>query len=305
MEKGYRDYGHDIDNTDSVLEAGLGFAVDLDKPGGFIGRDAVVAAKAAGPLTRRLVQVLVDDPEPLMFHAEVVRRDDRPVGYVRAASYGFTLGGAVGLVMVEAGEPVNAAYLSSGTLGCRDRRHAGTRPGFRCGRCTTPTTCASRHSAMFDGRFVERGDAEYEAARTDALFNARRPSRYPAAVLEATSEADVVAGVKLAAERGWKVAVRSGGHAWAGWSVRDDALLIDLAGLREMTVDVDKLTATVSPAMRGGQDFAPFLREHGLVFPGGHCSTVGLGGYLLQGGQGWNSRHVGVGHARTCSASTS
>ena len=112
MEKGYRDYGHDIDNTDSVLEAGLGFAVDLDKPGGFVGRDAVVAKKAAGPLTRRILQVLVEDPDPLMFHAEVVRRNDRPVGYVRAASYGFTLGGAVGLVMVEAGEPVTQAYVT-------------------------------------------------------------------------------------------------------------------------------------------------------------------------------------------------
>jgi 4-methylaminobutanoate oxidase (formaldehyde-forming) len=115
MEKGYRDYGHDIDNTDSVLEAGLGFAVDLDKADGFIGRDAVIAKKAAGPLTRRLVQVVLDDPEPLMFHAEVLRRDDRPVGYLRAASYGFTLGGAVGLAMVEAGEPVTAAYLASGS----------------------------------------------------------------------------------------------------------------------------------------------------------------------------------------------
>ncbi|HEU4424237.1 MAG TPA: FAD-dependent oxidoreductase [Pilimelia sp.] len=114
LEKGYRDYGHDIDNTDSVLEAGLGFAVALDKPGGFIGRDEVAARKAAGPLTRRLVQVLVTDPEPLMFHAEVVRRDGRPVGYVRAASYGFTLGGAVGLAMVDAGEPIDAAYLTSG-----------------------------------------------------------------------------------------------------------------------------------------------------------------------------------------------
>ena len=51
MEKGYRDYGHDVDNTDSVLEAGLGFVVALDKPGGFRGRDAVRAQKAAGPLT--------------------------------------------------------------------------------------------------------------------------------------------------------------------------------------------------------------------------------------------------------------
>ena len=115
MEKGYRDYGHDIDNTDSVLEAGLGFAVDLKKPGGFIGRDAVLAKKAEGPLTRRIVQVLVKDPEPLLFHAEVVRRNGKPVGYVRAASYGHTLGGAVGLMMVEGGEPIDAAYLEKGT----------------------------------------------------------------------------------------------------------------------------------------------------------------------------------------------
>ena len=114
MEKGYRDYGHDIDNTDSVLEAGLGFAVALDKPGGFIGRDAVLAQKARGPLTRRLVQMLVTDPEPLMFHAEVVLRNGRPAGYLRSASYGFTLGGAVGLAMIDADEPVNQAYLDSG-----------------------------------------------------------------------------------------------------------------------------------------------------------------------------------------------
>ena len=114
MEKGYRDYGHDIDNTDSVLEAGLGFAVDLDKPGGFIGRDAVLARKAAGPLTRRLVQVQVLDPVPLLFHAEVVRRDGGPVGYVRAASYGFTLGGAVGLAMVDAGEPLDQGWIDAG-----------------------------------------------------------------------------------------------------------------------------------------------------------------------------------------------
>jgi len=115
MEKGYRDYGHDIDNTDTVLEAGLGFAVALDKPGGFTGRDAVVAQKAAGPLTRRLVQVLLTDPEPLMFHAEVVRRDGAEVGYLRAASYGWTLGAAVGLAMVDSGGPaVDQAWLDDG-----------------------------------------------------------------------------------------------------------------------------------------------------------------------------------------------
>jgi len=60
------------------------------------------------------VQVLVRDPEPLMFHAEVVLRDGVPVGYVRAASYGHTLGGAVGLAMIEPKVVVDAAYLGSG-----------------------------------------------------------------------------------------------------------------------------------------------------------------------------------------------
>lgn len=116
LEKGYRDYGHDIDNTDDVLEAGLGFAVALDKEH-FIGRDAVLARKARGPLTRRLVQVLVTDPKALLHHAEVVRRDGRDVGYVRAASYGHTLGGAVGLAMLDAGsEPLDQAWLDAAPL---------------------------------------------------------------------------------------------------------------------------------------------------------------------------------------------
>jgi glycine cleavage system aminomethyltransferase T len=111
MEKGYRDYGHDIDNTDSVLEAGLGFAVSYDHD--FIGRAAVEAKKAAGPLARKLVQVLLTDPEPLLFHAEPVLRDGKPVGYVRSASYGHTLGGAVALAMVEGSEPVTGAWCDA------------------------------------------------------------------------------------------------------------------------------------------------------------------------------------------------
>jgi 4-methylaminobutanoate oxidase (formaldehyde-forming) len=114
MEKAYRDYGHDIDNTDDVYETGLGFVVDLSKPD-FIGKAHCVAKKAQGPAYhRRLLQVLVKEPEPLLYHAEVVYRNDRAVGYIRMASYGHTLGGAVGLAMVEAGEPINKAYLQEG-----------------------------------------------------------------------------------------------------------------------------------------------------------------------------------------------
>jgi heterotetrameric sarcosine oxidase gamma subunit len=115
MEKGYRDYGHDIDNTDTVLETGLGFAVDFKKPGGFIGKEALLAKKNEGPLTKRLVQVLLKDSAALLFHAEVVYRDGKAVGYVRAASYGHTLGGAVGLAMLDGGGvPVDEAWLQSG-----------------------------------------------------------------------------------------------------------------------------------------------------------------------------------------------
>jgi 4-methylaminobutanoate oxidase (formaldehyde-forming) len=115
MEKGYRDFGHDIDNTDNVIEAGLGFAVDLDKPS-FIGREAGLAIKAAGIPHRRLVQVRLTDPDPLLHHGELVLRDGEVVGYVRAASYGWTLGGAVGLALLDAGEqPLAADWLKAGT----------------------------------------------------------------------------------------------------------------------------------------------------------------------------------------------
>ena len=113
MEKGYRDYGHDIDNTDNCFETGLGFAVDFNKPNGFIGLDAALKQKQATPYTRRLVQVLVKDPEPMLYHAEILKRNGKAVGYVRAGSYGHTLGGAVGLAMVEAGVPVNNDYLTN------------------------------------------------------------------------------------------------------------------------------------------------------------------------------------------------
>jgi FAD/FMN-containing dehydrogenase len=145
----------------------------------------------------------------------------------------------------------------------------------------------------FTGLFAERGQPGYEAARTGRVFNARHPDRYPAAVLLAADDADLAAGVRWARERGLRVSVRAGGHSWAVWSVRDDALLIDLGELRDMRYDPGSGVATVRPAVRGGTELAPFLAGHGRAFPGGHCESVGLGGYLLQGGQGWNGRAWG------------
>jgi FAD/FMN-containing dehydrogenase len=147
--------------------------------------------------------------------------------------------------------------------------------------------------SAFAGDLLWRGEAGYEEARVGRVFNARRPDRFPAAVLLAASEQDVIDGVRLARERGLEVSVRSGGHSWAAWSIRDDALLIDLGGLRELTYDPDTGIATAAPATRGGAELTPFLTSHGRAFTGGHCPGVGIGGFLLQGGQGWNSRRYG------------
>jgi FAD/FMN-containing dehydrogenase len=148
-------------------------------------------------------------------------------------------------------------------------------------------------SSKFHGMLWRRGDDGYEHARVGGVFNARRPQRFPAAILQAADEHDVVAGVRLARDEHLQVAVRSGGHSWAAWSVRDASLLIDLAAMREMSYDDATGIATVNPAVRGGTELAPFLTARGRAFPGGHCESVGLGGFLLQGGQGWNSRSWG------------
>ena len=113
LEKAYRDYGHDIDNMDDPYSTGLGFAVRLDKESDFIGKQACIERKAHQVFTERLVQIFLKDPEPLMFHQEIVVRNGVAVGNVRAASYGHTLGGAVGLAMIT-GDPVDAAYLEEG-----------------------------------------------------------------------------------------------------------------------------------------------------------------------------------------------
>ena len=75
--------------------------MSLKKPGDFLGKEALMERKAADTGARRLVQVLVKVPEPMMYHAEIVHRNGQPIGDVRSASYGHTLGGAVGLAMIE------------------------------------------------------------------------------------------------------------------------------------------------------------------------------------------------------------
>ena len=108
MEKAFRHYGHDITDEDHVLEAGLGFAVKTDKTpskfGDFLGRDAVLRKRQEG-VGRRMVQFMLTDPEPLLYHNEPILRGGEIVGHLTSGNYGHHLGGAMGLGYVPCAEP--------------------------------------------------------------------------------------------------------------------------------------------------------------------------------------------------------
>ena len=137
-----------------------------------------------------------------------------------------------------------------------------------------------------------RGEPGYAAARLDSVWNARKPDRHPAVIVVAESEDDVVAAVNHARERGLTVTVRSGGHSWYGIHLRDDGLLLDLSRLRGISVDAPARTAAVQAGVVGMEVYEA-LAAHGLFFPVGHGPDVGLAGFMLGGGYGWNSCHLG------------
>lgn len=101
LEKAYRSWGHDIASSDDPFGAGLAFGIAWDKPGGFIGSEALSRIRETG-VDRRLMQFVLADSGPMLFHDEPVYRDGVLVGRVEAAAYGYTLGGAVALGWVHA-----------------------------------------------------------------------------------------------------------------------------------------------------------------------------------------------------------
>jgi 4-methylaminobutanoate oxidase (formaldehyde-forming) len=114
LEKAYRSWGHDIASSDDPYGAGLAFAVAWDKPGGFVGRDALARIRETG-VDRRLMQFVLTDPEPMLFHDEPVYRDGVMVGRVEATQYGYTLGGAVALGWVQAPGIESAEWFEQGS----------------------------------------------------------------------------------------------------------------------------------------------------------------------------------------------
>lgn len=117
MEKAYRHWSHDIGEEDTPYEGGVGFAVSLDKPGGFIGREALVRQKEAGPLKKRLVQFKLTDPDaPFLYHNEPIWAGDRIIGSITSGAYGHRLKASLGMGYVESAEGVDQQFLDSHKL---------------------------------------------------------------------------------------------------------------------------------------------------------------------------------------------
>jgi 4-methylaminobutanoate oxidase (formaldehyde-forming) len=114
IEKAYRDWPHDIGPADTPLEAGLAFSCDFRKEPGFIGREALRLARAAGLPKRRLVQFQLEDPEPMLYHNEPIYRDGERVGFITSGMYGHHLGAAIGLGYVAHPHGVSDEHIAAG-----------------------------------------------------------------------------------------------------------------------------------------------------------------------------------------------
>ncbi len=134
------------------------------------------------------------------------------------------------------------------------------------------------------------------------VWNARIPDRFPDVIVQVETVGDVVAAIRFAGRQSLPVGVRSGGHSWAANHLRDGGLLLDVSRLRSVHVDA-AVDVRVRRAGHVGSRAVARLETEGLFFPAGHCPGVALGGYLLQGGFGWNGVRSGR-RARASSAST-
>src|SRR5712691_1581741 len=145
-------------------------------------------------------------------------------------------------------------------------------------------------SAGQRGPLILAGGPGYAEAR--AVYNAMI-DKHPAAIARCADTADVVACVRFARAYDVDIAVRGGGHNAAGLGVADDALVIDLSGMRSTTVSPQDHTVRVDPGCTWG-DVDHATVAFGMATPSGFLASTGVGGLTLGGGIGYLSRRFGL-----------
>jgi FAD/FMN-containing dehydrogenase len=144
--------------------------------------------------------------------------------------------------------------------------------------------------AAFRGQVLGPADADYDVHRRiwNGCFD-----RQPAAIVRCAGVADVIAAVKFGRSSGIPVAVRSGGHSFPGYSVADDALMIDLSPMKGVRVDPEKRIARVQAGVLLGE-LDRETQAFGLAVPSGIVTHTGVAGLTLGGGIGWIMRKHGL-----------
>ncbi len=158
---------------------------------------------------------------------------------------------------------------------------------LRLPRAMAAETAPPLSIAGFGGKVISRQDPDYELWRESMVWHLSKPTRAPDVIVQAKSDKDVIAAVNYAAAHKLKVAVRSGGHNSNGSALRDTGMLIDLSAMEEIKIDKVKQIASIQSGVRS-LDLVNAARDKGLSFPVPHCPSVGLGGFTLGGGMGWN-----------------
>lgn len=134
---------------------------------------------------------------------------------------------------------------------------------------------------------------DFEKTMFGFLYNQQRFGRVPDMITEPTTVEDIINIVRYAQKVGKRVTVLSGGRSFSANAMRNDCIVISMQNFKSYTLNAENMTATAEPGL-GGSDLMKVLYKNDLFFPAGHCKGVCIGGYLLQGGYGWNGRKLGI-----------
>lgn len=146
--------------------------------------------------------------------------------------------------------------------------------------------------SRISGSIVTPNSPNFSAVKAAMVWNEIKPNRSPDVIVTVKNDDDVVEAINFARENGLKVVVHGGGHTWCGLAVRNGGMTIDLSQLTESKIDKVTRKAIIQPVI-SNCELARRLGEHDLAFPIGHCPTVKVSGYLLNGGMSWNLSHWG------------
>ena len=147
-----------------------------------------------------------------------------------------------------------------------------------------------RLQASFNGQVIGPGDQEYDGARK---IRAANFDTFPALVARPADVIDVIRAVNFARQNQVAVAVRSGGHSFAGYSTVNGGLVIDLSAMKDIAIDPERRVARVQPGLTWAE-YAVEANKYGLATSSGDVGSVGVGGLIMGGGIGWMVRKHGL-----------